>query len=55
VAVFDHSLTRLTIPPVRLAADGVLYGVLALILRIISPSDLKTVLKMVKDRKKAAA
>jgi len=43
------------IPPLRLALDGALYGVLLLVLRVIAPQDIKAVLKMVKDRKKAAA
>ncbi|MDB4934151.1 MAG: Membrane protein involved in the export of O-antigen, teichoic acid lipoteichoic acid [Labilithrix sp.] len=55
VAVADHYLTKLTIPPLRLAADAALYGMLAIALRVIAPSDIKAVLKMVKDRKKAAA
>ena len=55
VGVTDHFLARVTIPPLRLAADAALYGGLALVLRVIAPSDLKAVLKMVKDRKKAAS
>jgi hypothetical protein len=55
VAVADHYLVKLTIPPLRLAADAALYGMLAIALRVIAPSDIKAVLKMVKDRKKAAS
>ena len=55
VAVADHYLKDVTIPPLRLAADAALYAVLALALGVIAPKDLKAVLKMVKDRKKDAA
>jgi len=55
VGTADHFLARVTIPPLRLAADAALYGVLALVLGVLSPGDLKAVLKMVKDRKKPAA
>jgi O-antigen/teichoic acid export membrane protein len=55
VAVADHYLTAMMRPPFRLTLDAALYGVLALALRVIAPSDIKAVLKMVKDRKKAAA
>jgi len=51
----DYFLTRVTIPPVRLAADAALYGLLAVVLRVIAPTDLKAVLRMVKDRKKPAS
>lgn len=44
-----------SIGPIRLAVDAALYGVLALGLKVVAPSDVKAVLKMVKDRKKAAA
>ena len=52
VAFGDHFLKTVTMDPVRLAADAALYGILALVLRVIAPTDLKAVLKMVKDRKK---
>jgi O-antigen/teichoic acid export membrane protein len=55
VGFADHYLQAMTIPPLRLAADAVLYGVLALVLGVIAPSDIKAVLRMVKDRKKNAA
>ena len=41
-------------PLPRLTLDAVLYAVLLLALRVIAPSDIKSVLKMVKDRKKPA-
>lgn len=41
-------------PIVRLAADASLYGVLALALRIVRPADVLSVLRLIKDRKKAA-
>lgn len=41
--------------PIRLAVDALAYGVLALAMRIIRPSDVLAVLKMVRDRKKAQA
>lgn len=53
VAVAHHFMESLG--PLRLAVDAALYGILALVLRVIAPSDIKAVLKMVKDRKKAAA
>jgi O-antigen/teichoic acid export membrane protein len=40
--------------PVRLVADAALYGVLMLAIRVIRIGDVIAVLKMVKDRKKAA-
>jgi O-antigen/teichoic acid export membrane protein len=54
VGVSDHFLSTLTIPPLRLAVDATLYGVLMLVLGVLSPTDLRAVLKMVKDRKKKA-
>jgi O-antigen/teichoic acid export membrane protein len=48
----DYAMSSLY-PIVRLALDGALYGVLAFGLRILRPSDIKSVLKMIKDRKKA--
>jgi hypothetical protein len=44
-----------SIGPFRLAVDALLYGVLMLALGVLAPRDLKAVLKMVKDRKKAAS
>lgn len=41
-------------PALRLAGDAVLYAVLAVVTGVLRPSDAKAVLKMVKDRKKAA-
>lgn len=38
----------------RLVFDGALYAVLALVVRIVRPSDLVLVLRLVRDRKKAA-
>jgi O-antigen/teichoic acid export membrane protein len=55
VGFADHYLPAMIVPPLRLAADAVLYGVLALVLGVIAPSDIKAVLRMVKDRKKNAA
>ena len=55
VATADHYLTRMMSPLPRLTLDAALYGILALALRVIAPSDIKSVLKMVKDRKKTAA
>lgn len=55
VAAADHYLTAMMRPPFRLATDAALYGALALALGVIAPRDVKAVLKMVKDRKKAAA
>ena len=55
VALADRYLAEHLHPLLRLGIDGALYGVLALVLRVIAPSDIKAVLKMVKDRKKAAA
>lgn len=54
VALVDHYLTETIIPPLRLAADAALYGVLALAVGVIAPTDIRAVLKMVKDRKKNA-
>ncbi|MDB4940910.1 MAG: Membrane protein involved in the export of O-antigen, teichoic acid lipoteichoic acid [Labilithrix sp.] len=55
VAVADRYLTDLTIPPVRLFADALLYLVLMVVLGVLAPRDIKAVLRMVKDRKKNAA
>ncbi|MBX3190065.1 MAG: flippase [Labilithrix sp.] len=41
-------------PVVRLSIDAALYGALALALGVIAPRDIKAVLKMIKDRKKAS-
>ena len=41
--------------PIRLAADASLYLVLALVLKVVAPADIRAVLRMVKDRKKTAA
>ncbi len=38
--------------PVRLVADALVYGVGMLVTGIVRPSDIKAVLKMIKDRKK---
>jgi hypothetical protein len=54
VAVADHFMAAMH-PLVRLSADALLYLVLMLATRVLAPSDLKAVLKMVKDRKKAQA
>jgi O-antigen/teichoic acid export membrane protein len=54
VGLVDHWLKARLIPPLRLAVDAALYGVLALAIGVIAPSDIKAVLKMVKDRKKPA-
>jgi O-antigen/teichoic acid export membrane protein len=40
--------------PIRLVADAAAYGVLALVLGVVRPSDIRAVLKLIKDRKKAA-
>ncbi len=54
VVAFAHD--RLAgIGHVRLVVDGLLYLVLAVASGVLRPSDAKDVLKMVKDRKKAAA
>lgn len=55
VGFADHYLKSLTIPPLRLAADALLYGVLMVATGVLHPRDLKAVLKMVKDRKKPQA
>jgi hypothetical protein len=55
VAIADRYLGKHVHPLLRLSIDGALYGILALVLRVIAPSDIKAVLKMVKDRKKAAS
>jgi O-antigen/teichoic acid export membrane protein len=54
VALVDHYLKAMVVPPLRLAADAALYAVLARALGVLAPSDIKAVLKMVKDRKKNA-
>jgi O-antigen/teichoic acid export membrane protein len=54
VVLADHFLGMLS-PALRIAADAGLYGVLAVALGVLRPADAKTVLKLVKDRKKAAA
>ena len=43
------------IDPVRLLADMAVYAVLMLVTRVIRPSDIKDVLRMIKDRKKIQA
>ncbi|MDB5220823.1 MAG: Membrane protein involved in the export of O-antigen, teichoic acid lipoteichoic acid [Myxococcaceae bacterium] len=55
VVVADHFMKPHLIPPLRLALDAALYGLLAVAVGVIAPKDLKAVLKMVKDRKKNAA
>jgi O-antigen/teichoic acid export membrane protein len=52
VTIAHHFMEALG--PLRLAVDAALYGVLALVLGVIAPRDIKAVLQMVKDRKKAA-
>jgi O-antigen/teichoic acid export membrane protein len=54
VGVADHFLKKVTIDPLRLAADALIYLVLMVGLGVLAPRDLKAVLKMVKDRKKPA-
>lgn len=54
VAVANRFMLTLH-PLLRLSADAALYLALMLALRVLAPSDLKAVLKMVKDRKKAQA
>jgi O-antigen/teichoic acid export membrane protein len=54
VAGANHFMLALH-PLLRLSADALLYLVLMLGSRVLAPSDLKAVLKMVKDRKKPAA
>jgi hypothetical protein len=52
VVVANHFMV--TLPPLlRLSVDALLYLVLMLATRVLAPSDLEAVLKMVKDRKKA--
>lgn len=58
-AVFatDGALSRAGVaPPLRLLADAVLYGVLAITpgIGVLAARDVKAVLRMIKDRKKAA-
>lgn len=50
----DHTIGERVHPILRLAADAAVYGVLALtpFVGVLSPKDIKAVLKMVKDRKK---
>lgn len=50
----DHAIGARWHPLLRLTADSAVYGVLALtpFLGVLSPKDIKAVLKMVKDRKK---
>ena len=52
VVAADYAMGALN-PFLRLVLDGVLYGVLMLVLRIVRPSDVKSVLQSVRDRKKA--
>ena len=40
--------------PLRLLLDGLLYTVLAVVLGVVRPRDVRTVLQLVRDRKKAA-
>lgn len=55
VAAVDWKVARAGIhPAIRIAGDAGLYGVLAVVTGVLRPSDAKAVLKMVKDRKKAA-
>ncbi len=53
VATADHFFAHALVPPLRLAADAALYAALALVFGLIALSDLKAVLKMLKDRKNA--
>ncbi|MBS2011909.1 MAG: oligosaccharide flippase family protein [Deltaproteobacteria bacterium] len=52
----DHAIGARVHPLVRLGADAAVYGVLALtpFVGVLAPSDIKAVLKMVRDRKKAS-
>ncbi len=53
VALADHVLGRALPPPARLAADAALYAVLAVLLRVIAPEDVRSVLALIKNRKNA--
>jgi O-antigen/teichoic acid export membrane protein len=55
VVVGAHVALTSLHPLVRLVIDGALYGVLALGLRILRPADVVSVLRLIKDRKKAAS
>lgn len=54
VTLANHFMGALD-PLLRLSADALLYLVLMLATRVLAPSDLRAVLEMVRDRKKAAA
>ncbi len=54
VVVIAH-MALAPLGPWRLLVDGVAYGVLALLTRVIRISDIKDVLRMIKDRKKLQA
>lgn len=55
VSLVDRAIGDRLAAPVRLLVDAAVYGVLALTPRlgVLSPADIKAVLKMIKDRKKA--
>ncbi len=57
VTFVDHAIGARVHPIVRLAADALAYATLALtpFLGVVSPRDVKLVLKMVRDRKKPAS
>ncbi len=50
-----HHYVLARIGNARLVVDAAVYALLALALGVVRPSDIKEVLKMIKDRKKAAA
>jgi O-antigen/teichoic acid export membrane protein len=56
VSLVDWQLRRANMhPALRLSADAFVYGALTVVTGVVRPSDVKSVLKLVKGRKKAAS
>lgn len=54
-AVIAAHLAMRPLGPIRLAVDAALYGALAFAVRIFTPSEIKAVLRLVRDRKRQGA
>jgi hypothetical protein len=54
IVVAVDRMFLVSLGPARLAIDAAIYAFLAVALRIVRPGDIVTVLKMIKDRKKAS-
>jgi hypothetical protein len=54
IVVAVDRMFLVSLGPARLAIDAAIYAFLAFALRIVRPGDVVTVLKMIKDRKKAS-